>query len=259
MLSFARQSFVVSLFSQMDPVGMGISIVLILVSVYSWAVILERFFFYRSTERGFSEFERLFRSSRNLADVSRDLKHLPPTPLHRPPNPSCLQARAHPRRRRPRRAHSRRPRCPAVGGGVIPSARLLSARCYRSSGKCFTETSPATANPRPSASRQPRNRSSFQRNYQFCFSDRRKRRLHPKVEQDSLYSSPIWGRRCARLRRKMVMTQVARGPLPCCTLHQFSHSCCWKIAQRDALNSCVSQRTRANMKSGARAILENVA
>ena len=79
----AKQSVVVSLFSQMDPVGIGITILLLVISIYSWAVILERVFFFRGIERRFWEFERVFRGSRNLAEVGRGLKGVKPSPLSR--------------------------------------------------------------------------------------------------------------------------------------------------------------------------------
>ncbi|MCD6326751.1 MotA/TolQ/ExbB proton channel family protein [bacterium] len=82
-MSGAEESIVLSLFSRMDPAGIGISILLVLVSVYSWAMILERILFFRATERGFAEFERVFGGSRNLAEVAKGLKEVPKNSLSR--------------------------------------------------------------------------------------------------------------------------------------------------------------------------------
>ena len=83
LLSTAKTSVVISLFSQMDSLGVGITIFLLAVSVYSWAVILERVFFFREMERGFWEFERDFRKSQDLEQVAAALKDIPPSPLSR--------------------------------------------------------------------------------------------------------------------------------------------------------------------------------
>ncbi|MBN2208934.1 MAG: MotA/TolQ/ExbB proton channel family protein [Candidatus Coatesbacteria bacterium] len=83
LLSTAKTSVVVSLFSQMDSVGVGITVLLLAVSVYSWSVILERVFFFREMERGFWEFERVFRKSRSLEEVAAGLKDIPPSSLSR--------------------------------------------------------------------------------------------------------------------------------------------------------------------------------
>ncbi len=83
LLSTAKTSVVVSLFSQMDSIGVGITVSLLAVSVYSWSVILERVFFFREMARGFWEFERIFRKSQNLEEVAAGLKDIPPSPLSR--------------------------------------------------------------------------------------------------------------------------------------------------------------------------------
>ncbi len=83
LLSAAKTSVVVSLFSQMDSIGVGITVSLLAVSVYSWSVILERVFFFREMERGFWEFERIFRKSQSLEEVAAGLKDIPPSPLSR--------------------------------------------------------------------------------------------------------------------------------------------------------------------------------
>jgi len=83
LLSTAKTSVVISLFSQMDSIGVGITVILLAVSVYSWAVILERVFFFREMERGFWEFERVFRKSQNLDEVARALDDISPSPLSR--------------------------------------------------------------------------------------------------------------------------------------------------------------------------------
>ncbi|RLC45665.1 MAG: hypothetical protein DRH70_07105 [Candidatus Coatesbacteria bacterium] len=79
----AKDSVVVSLFSQMDPLGIAITVSLLVVSVYSWSVILERIFFFRQMARGFWEFERIFRKSHDLKEVSASLDDIPPSPLSR--------------------------------------------------------------------------------------------------------------------------------------------------------------------------------
>ena len=83
LLSTAKTSVVISLFSQMDSIGIGITVLLLAVSVYSWSVILERVFFFRVMERGFWEFERVFRKSQSLEDVAAGLKGIPPSSLSR--------------------------------------------------------------------------------------------------------------------------------------------------------------------------------
>lgn len=83
LLSTAKTSVVVSLFSQMDSLGIGITVVLLAVSVYSWSVILERVFFFREMERGFWEFERVFRKSQSLEEVATGIKDIPPSSLSR--------------------------------------------------------------------------------------------------------------------------------------------------------------------------------
>jgi len=79
----SHANVVLSLFSRMDPAGIVISVVLLIVSVYSWAVILERVLFFKLVERGFNEFEQLFGTTRDLAAVAEKARQITPSPLSR--------------------------------------------------------------------------------------------------------------------------------------------------------------------------------
>lgn len=79
----AKTSIVLSFVSQMDPVGIAITFLLLAISVYSWAIIIERILFFKAMDRGFGEFEGVFTKARNLAEVAGGLKDMDPNPLSR--------------------------------------------------------------------------------------------------------------------------------------------------------------------------------
>ncbi|MBN1592665.1 MAG: MotA/TolQ/ExbB proton channel family protein [Candidatus Coatesbacteria bacterium] len=83
LLSTAKTSVVISLFSQMDGLGIGITVFLLAVSVYSWAIILERIIFFKEMERGFWEFERVFRKSQKLEAIASAIEDIPESALSR--------------------------------------------------------------------------------------------------------------------------------------------------------------------------------
>jgi len=67
----------------MDAVGIVITGLLVVVSVYSWCVIFERLWFFRGVERGILEFDRMFSRCRTLAEVARGVEKIGSNPLSR--------------------------------------------------------------------------------------------------------------------------------------------------------------------------------
>jgi biopolymer transport protein TolQ len=72
---------VVRLIAETTPINQAVLAILVLFSVASWAIILQKFFFFRTSERQTERFLDVFRRSSKFSEVQAVCPTLPATPL----------------------------------------------------------------------------------------------------------------------------------------------------------------------------------